>query len=487
MNSIQLKERINQLAPLASLLQPDFNTRKKQLSAISDYTEQFISSITNGKVVDFETRLNVDTESFQYSEAGIELIEALNQFDNEIVSPGLTTASSRFFGFIPGGGLFSGALGDYLAALTNKYAGNSFASPGASMCERSLVKWFANEVGYPDTAQGDLTSGGSIANLSAIVTAREVAGLKGRDFDRCVVYMTSITHHCVKKALKIAGMGDCTIRVIPVDDDYRMDPDELLLCIKNDKKEGLNPWFIVANGGTTDLGSIDPLEAISHIAQSENIWFHVDGAYGAAFVLCKAGKQRLAGIEQSDSMIVDPHKGLFLSYGTGMLIVADGANLFNTYQESAPYMQDLDTVNMTDNLPSSDLSPELSRHFRGMRLWLSLKLNGVAAFRAALEEKLLLAEYFHNRLAEIDGFDMGPYPQLSVAGFRYVPKSGDANKFNQRLRDELQQEGDIFLSSSTIKDYFILRFAVLSYDTHIDDVDFAIERILAKVDEIEKS
>jgi glutamate/tyrosine decarboxylase-like PLP-dependent enzyme len=330
-----------------------------------------------------------------------------------------------------------------------------------------------------------LTSGGSIANLAGIVTAREAHNLKARDFEKSVVYLSRQTHHSVDKALRIAGLQECVKRHIPLDQRYRMRADALEETILSDKKAGLNPWLIIASAGTTDVGAVDPLAAIANLAHTHQLWLHTDGAYGGIFALCEEGKKVLTGLEQADSLVIDPHKGLFLPYGTGAVLVRSGHTLHQAhYYQDAPYMQDAEVAQA--EISPADLSPELTKHFRGLRLWLALKLVGVAPFRAALEEKLLLARYFHEKIQAIDGFEVGPYPDLSIVTYRYLPKRGEANEFNQKLVQAIQADGRVFISSTMLDGKFTLRLAVLSFRSHLDDVDQVVEALQEKVKALER-
>ena len=252
-----------------------------------------------------------------------------------------------------------------------------------------------------------------------------------------------------------------------------MDVAALEKMIVQDKASGLNPFLVIAAAGTTDAGAVDPLPAIADLCNTHKLWFHLDGAYGAFFVLCEEGRRILNGIERSDSLVMDPHKGLFLPYGTGTALIRDQSKLFNSYWYQANYLQDAAAV--ADELSPADLSPELTKHFRGMRLWLALKLVGLAPFRAAIEEKLLLARYFYEQIQKVDGFEVGTYPDLSVVTYRYVPKKGDADAFNRKLLDEVLKDGRVFLSSTTLNGKFTLRLAVLCFRTHRNTVDLALD------------
>jgi glutamate/tyrosine decarboxylase-like PLP-dependent enzyme len=259
-----------------------------------------------------------------------------------------------------------------------------------------------------------------------------------------------------------------------------MSPDALEAALEEDRRNGVRPWLVVASAGTVDTGAVDPLPQIAELCRRYGAWLHVDGAYGGLFALCEEGRERLRGIEQADSVALDPHKTLFLPYGTGAVLVREGKNLSDAFSASADYIR---PFGETEVGPSpADLSPELTRHFRALRLWLPLQMAGIAAFRAAQSEKLALARYLHARLSALDGFDPGPEPQLSVVAFRYVPKSGDVDQFNERLIHHIQQEGRVMLSGTRVDGSFRLRCAILCFRTHLEHVDEAIAAILRGVE-----
>ena len=292
-------------------------------------------------------------------------------------------------------------------------------------------------------------------------------------------------HHCVVKAIKFAGLAEATIREIPMDDRFRMKTDALRKQIERDKKNGLIPLIIFASAGTTDIGAVDPLDEIGDIAENNDIWFHVDAAYGGFFMLTDQGKKVMKGIDKSDSLTIDPHKGLFLPYGSGAVLVKDGQKLYDSQHMTANYLQD--TLKATEEASPADLSPELSKHFRGLRMWLPLQLFGVQPFRAALDEKLLLARYCYEQIQKIDGIEVGPEPELSVLFFRYIPESGDPNEFNQKLVDSIHKDGRVFLSSTHINGNIYLRIAVLNFRTHLEDVDLMLSLLKEKIRELNKA
>ena len=257
-----------------------------------------------------------------------------------------------------------------------------------------------------------------------------------------------------------------------------MRADALETQIEEDKKNRLNPFLLIASAGTTDTGSIDPLDRLAVLSRKHKLWYHIDAAYGGFFVLTKDGKRRLSGIEKSDSVAIDPHKGLFLPYGIGMILVKNQKQLNATHFYQANYMQD--TLSATEEPSPADLSPELTKHFRGLRMWLPLKLHGVKPFIYCLEEKLLLTRYFYQEIKKL-GFETGPEPELSVVTYRYIPSRGDANSFNKKLIEAVQRDGRVFISSTLLHGDFTLRFACLSFRTHLTTVDLLLKVIQKEV------
>lgn len=478
-------ERLTELEPIARQLEPSPEDRAVLAGRVVDYANSFLDRLRDlpAFVATAGPIAGIPAASIGETPLGID--EALQLLARHVDEPGLNPASHGHLGYIPGGGLFHAALGDYLADVTNRYAGVSFASPGAVRLEHLLVEWMASVAGYPADAAGTLTSGGSLANLVGIVTARDKHGVTGREVERAVVYLTGHAHHSVDKALRIAGLGGCVVRRVPMDARYRMDAAALEALASADASAGLLPWLVVASAGSTDAGAIDPLDAVADIAERYGLWLHVDGAYGAFFALCDEARPRLAGMARSDSLVMDPHKGLFLPYGSGAVLVKDRRAMLDAHHYSASYMQDAAAPGVEPS--PADLSPELSRPFRGLRMWLPLALLGLAPFRAALEEKLLLARYFHERIQRVPGFDVGPEPDLSVVMFRYRPARGDADAFNAALVRAIHADGRVFLSSSRIGGHFVLRLAVLSFRTHRDTIDLALEVLRDTVARLEAS
>jgi glutamate/tyrosine decarboxylase-like PLP-dependent enzyme len=463
------RAELARLAAAAAPLEPDADARAELMALALAHAQAFLGELDQGPANrGWEGVRPLEPE---FAEAGRPAAETLAYLGESVDRPGITTASPRFMGYVPGGGLFHSAVGDFLADAANKYAGFASAAPGAVRLENATSAWLAQVIGFPAGAAGTLTSGGSMANLTAIVTAREARDEDGGG----AVYMSRFAHHCIDKALRIAGRARAPRRLIETDARHRMRADALAEALEGDARQGIRPWLVIASAGTVDTGAVDPLDDIADLCARHGAWFHVDGAYGGLFKLCPEGREVLCGLERADTAALDPHKTLFLPYGTGAVVARDGQSLFDAFSASADYIQPLGETGVGPS--PGDLSPELTRHFRALRLWLPLQLAGIAAFRAAQSEKIGLARYFHARLGELPGWELAPPPDLSIVAFRYRPADGDADLFNRKLLRRLQEDGRIFLSGTRIEGADWLRCAILSFRTHLVHVDAAIEEL----------
>ncbi len=455
----------------AAIIEPDAEQRAVLLDKVTTYTEAFLE-----RIKDRPAYVNTDERgrgifASPIAEQGMAMDAVLALYQSQVEEQGLSPVSGRFLAYIPPCSMYYAALGDYIAAITNEYVGDYANCPGAVHLENQLLDWMAGLAGYPDNAKGTLASGGSLATLTCIVTAREAFRLKARDYEKAVVYMTGITHHAVIKGLHIAGMGECVQVNVPMDSAFRMCPDALAEMIDADRRRGLMPWMVVASAGTTDVGSVDPLAALGAVAKRHELWYHIDAAYGGFFVLSDLVKDKLADMALSDSVVMNPHKALHTPFGLGAALVKDGELLYQAHFCTANYMQD--SFYNKDEVSPADVGPELTRHFRALRLWLPLKLIGVAPFRAMLSEKLLLARYAYEQIKAMPGMETGPPPALSIFVFRYVAVA-DADGFNKKLLEAIRADGTILLSSTLLGGHYMIRFAVLSYRTHKETIDLAI-------------
>ncbi|MGA3092925.1 MAG: pyridoxal-dependent decarboxylase [Terriglobales bacterium] len=407
----------------------------------------------------------------------------------------LDTTSSGYMAYIPGGGLFATAIADLVSDVLNRYTGLAEAAPELWRLERDVLRWLSTSFGYDEDAEGLFTSGGSLATFAAVAAARDAAVLAGGDdLRRLAGYTSAEAHASVSGAFRLAGLPVGNLRHVSTDSCFRLRSDHLKELVATDRANNLVPFIIIATAGTTNTGAIDPLGEIARISRDEKLWMHTDAAYGGAFVLCPEGRQRLAGIEQSHSITLDPHKGLFLPYGTGCLLFRSAALLPQTRSEHAPYLHDLQATAGNPGRRPADFQLELTRPFRGLRLWLPLVVHGAGAFRDALEEKLALAKMLSQRLeglaAEGYPIEIVTTPQLSIVPFRLCRRPGELiESWNARNRDFLRLingSGRTILSSTLLPspagDVFTLRACILSHRTHAKDVENCFEDIRPAAD-----
>jgi len=385
------------------------------------------------------------------------------------IAKSYNTAGPGYLAYIPGGGVYAAALADFVACAVNRYVGVAQAAPALAQIEETATSWLGRLMGLPAGARGILTSGGSLSTLAAVVTARHAR--LGEDFQDGVLYFSEETHYCVPKAARLAGFPRRGLRALPTDSRLRLEPAALDAAIREDRAHGRRPFLVVANVGTTNTGAIDPLPQILAVARAHGLWVHADAAYGGFFRLAPGGEDLLRGIEACDSITLDPHKGLFLPYGLGALLVRDGDALASVHREGASYVQD---VTRSGALGFADVSPELSRDFRGLRLWLPLMLHGLPAFREQLQEKLALARWAHAELASDGHFELLDEPQLSVVAFRLRAPAEAADRLGPELLERVNARRRVFLSSTRIHGRYALRICVLSFRTHEERVRDAV-------------
>lgn len=467
----KLINAISKFESISSELEPSEERRNHYIDKMRNYGNEFINSIQKSKTFTSSTK---ESDKFKITGEKKSIDQIITIYKEEIADKGINPASGGHLGYIPGGGIYTAAIADYIVDVTNEYAGMFYASPGAVTLENELLNWMKQIFSYPESAIGNLTSGGSIANLIALTSARDKFKLKGDKITNSVIYLSPQVHHCIHKALRIIGLEDIIVHYLELDEFSRINAEFLKKQIDLDLKKGLNPFMVIASAGTTDTGAVDPLYKIGKIANQKNLWYHIDGAYGGFFVLSESKKHLFKGIELSDSLVIDPHKGLFLPYGIGAVLIKDKEAVFHSHHYTANYMQDA----LRDDSPinPADVSPELTKHFRGLRMWIPLQLHGIDPFIACLEEKLLLTTYFRSKIIE-RGFQVGPEPDLSVSYFWYPSHEVDQNLFNKKLLELMHKDGRTYFSSTMIKDKFVIRIAVLSFRSKLKTIDEALKMI----------
>ena len=447
-------------------MEPDRQTRQAWTAAVTAFAEDFVSGLEDAPASGHDAPVPPGLLAPPPSGPG-DLADLLARF-GDAASRAIETAGPRYFAYFPAGGLYSSALAEFLAQTVNRYTGISGPAPAFAAMEHSVIRWLCDLFDLPAGAGGLFTSGASIATLAALHAAREDR-LGGPD-PRGTLYVTAHTHYCVAKAARIAGLTDDQVRIVPVDADLRLDVPAAAEMIARDRAEGRRPFLLVGTAGTTSTGTVDPLAAVGDLARREDMWFHVDGAYGGGFQLTARGREVLTGITGADSIALDPHKSMFLPFGTGVLLVRDQARLRAAHSATGDYLQDLDRDTWPD---VADLGPELTRGYRGLRLWLPLHLHGVDAFRRELDEKLDLAAHVHQTLAADPNLDVPLTPDLTVSVFR--SPHGDAA--TERLLSSINSTRRVYLSSTRLDGRHTIRLCVLSFRTHKSHVDEVLEII----------
>src|SRR6478672_943549 len=271
-----LRDQILELEQRSRLLEPSQLDREQVREQVVSYAENFLSKIDSLKTYNQTEDKGLHLLDSPISESGMDIDDAIELIRENVDRPGLNPASGGHLAYIPGGGIYMSSLGDYLAAVFNRYAGVFYASPGAVRMENMLIRWLCDLVGYPADSHGNLTTSGSLANMIAVVVARDAKSIKSADIPRSVIYLSKQTHHSIDKAIRVAGLGECPLRFIALDERKKMRVDDLWAHIEADKAAGLKPFLVVSSAGTTDVGAIDPLPQIARIAQEHGLWHHID-------------------------------------------------------------------------------------------------------------------------------------------------------------------------------------------------------------------
>jgi aromatic-L-amino-acid decarboxylase len=412
-------------------------------------------------------------------EHGVELDSLLDPLFHDWIPRSFNTASPGYLAFIPGGGVFPAMLADMIADGTNRYTGVWLAAPALVQLEANVLEWLRDWMQFPASTRGLLTTGGSTANGTAIVCARERK--LGANIRPGVLYTSDQVHHSVTKSARLAGVMPDRIRSIAVDEAFRMRVDLLEAAIDRDRRAGLVPFLVVSSAGTTNTGAVDPLREIGHVCRKHELWHHVDGAYGAFFHMCPELRPLLAGLPDADSLTLDPHKGMFLPYGTGALLVRDGEALRAAHSATASYMPA--SRSDADLYDPHQYGPDLSRGFPGLRVWLCVKLFGTARYRAAIAEKRALAMEAAQRIAALPGFVMTAPPQLSLFAFHLRwPRASlaEENSATRELIEAVTKRGKVMLTGCEVAGRFLARICVLSFRTRRDRIEDAVAHLAAE-------
>jgi glutamate/tyrosine decarboxylase-like PLP-dependent enzyme len=409
-------------------------------------------------------------------EEGRPAAEVLERAAKEILPIASRVDHPRFFAFVPGPGNYVGFLADALASGFNVFAGTWLGASGPAMLEIVTVDWLRDLCGLPEGAGGLFVSGGSMANLTALAVARETR-LGARLLDG-VAYASDQTHSSVARALRVLGVPNGQLRLLASDGDFRLPVDDLAHAIATDRVAGRVPFCVIANAGTTNTGAVDPLPELADLCAAEGLWLHVDAAYGGGAMLSPRGRRALTGLERADSLALDPHKWLFQPFEIGCVLVRDARLLADVFHTRPDYLRDVHRAG--EEVHFSDLGVQLTRSFRALKLWMSLQVFGLAAFRAAVERGIDNAERAQARLAETGLWRIVAPARLGTVVFGWAPKGvGDkeADEVTHGLAEASLADGWAFLSSTILRGRPALRLCALNPRTTEADIVGTIERL----------
>jgi aromatic-L-amino-acid/L-tryptophan decarboxylase len=412
----------------------------------------------------------------------------LNEVESKIFANSTFYLSPRFFGYINSGGNQASILAELLASAVNQIPALWHISPAASEVERRVIRWIAEFIGYCSGAGGCLLSGGSAGNLVGLAVARkqkapfdaDSVGMRGGPL--LTVYASREVHASVDKAMVIIGMGRDHLRKIAVRDDFTIDLEALKEQVSEDRNGGYHPICVVGVAGTTNTGAVDPLDRLAEFCQDQGLWFHVDAAYGGPAARTQVAGKLFQGLELADSVVVNPHKWLYVPAEAACILVREPAALRHTFQVAADYLKEGNDVGTDSPLDYKDYGPQLHRNFRALKVWMTFKAYGAEKLRAAIESNIEIMQYLANRIDESPDFvRLAPAP-LSVVCFQFRTMNNCRhadqrylNNLNSHMLDVLEKDGRIFLSGTTINGQRALRACSVNHRLRREDVDFLLD------------
>ncbi len=457
---------------------------------IVDLIAEYWATMDDKKPVTKFTRKEMDTIfSGEIPYKSSDANEVLDFVANALKKHSNISTHAKFYSFVPGPSNYISTLADTLATGFNIFSGGWVISPAAAQLEIVTINWLLKIFGFPIKKGGGLfTSGGSMANLTALVTARRIKC--GDDFSKAVIYLSDQAHSSNIKAIRILGFKKEQIRIIPTDFEFKISLNKLKNEIARDRLIGLHPFCFIANAGTTNTGTVDPLNEIADICEKENLWFHIDGAYGAAAILSKKGSNLLQGIERADSLTVDPHKWFYQPYEIGCLLVKDASWLSNTFSEKPEYLKDVEGNKSEINF--YDYGIQLTRRLRALKFYMSIKTYGLDAFKNAVTNNISLAEEVESALRKSKVWEVISPATLAVINFRYNPLEYDFSEkeldvLNQQISQKVMDSKEAVLVTTILNKQVVLRMCLINPRTSFDDVKETIELCEKFGDEIVKA
>ena len=408
-------------------------------------------------------------------EKGRPVEEVVSEMENEIFKYSGNSNHPRFFGFVPGPASCVSWLGDVMTSAYNLHAGGSKMAPSVNCVEQQVIRYLADSAGFGPKAGGIFVSGGSVANITALTAARDKK-LTEDTLHLGVAYVSDQTHSCVAKGLRVIGITQGRIRKISTDENYRMNVDELQNAIEQDIKDGFIPFAVIGTAGTTNTGSIDPLEEMAAICKKYDIWFHIDGAFGGSCLLSPKYKHLLKGVEQADSLSWDAHKWLFQTYGCAAVLVNNLDDLYRSFHVSPEYLKDLDDDNSAVNM--FDIGIELTRPARGLKLWLTLQVLGSELMGSAIEQGFLQAKWAEEIVSSKKDWEIVSPAQLAMVNFRYAPEDlseDERNEINERISQRINESGYAAMFTTILRGKTVIRLCGIHPEATREDIQTTLQ------------
>ncbi len=409
---------------------------------------------------------------------------AYEDFRRRVLPYATGNAHPRYWGWVRGSGTPLGMLADMLAAGMNSNLTGQSQAP--VLVEKQVVDWFKDLFGFPGGASGLLLTGGSVANLNALAVARNAkAGYdireEGLQGPRLRIYASTAAHTSIRRAVEILGLGRRSLCLVPTNDKQQMDPVQLQAMIKSDQGQGMRPICVVGTAGTTDVGAIDDLQLLAEISSRHGLWFHVDGAFGALLALSPKHRQLVAGMERADSLAFDLHKWMCLPYEIGGLLVRSEVEHRETFALSAPYLEAIEGGAAVDEVAYRDYGIQLSRGFRALKAWLSIKAEGIDKFARIIEQNITQASRLEALIRAEPELEVMAPVGLNIVCFRFRAKNlqdADLNELNKDLLVKIQESGVALPSSTRLAGQFCLRVAITNHRTRLSDMDRLVTEVL---------
>lgn len=457
---------------MTSPLDLDHFTMQRLGYRVADIVAEHLANIRSEPVIGTAPRSQLNPALFTPPPAGPADFETIVDTLREHVFPyHAREPHPGFLAYIPSCPTFPAVLGDWIASGYNFFAGVWPVAAGPSEIEMVVLEWIRGWMGLPLESSGILTSGGSGATMTAVVAARHAAVESGADISRLTVYTSEQAHSSVLRATWIAGIPRSNVRVVGMDELFRMRTDELDNAVRNDRSKGLVPFLVVGSAGTTSTGSVDPLEAIADICSRESLWFHIDAAYAGFAALTGEGKRMLRGIERADSLTLDPHKWLFVPFECGCLMVRDPSKLTAAFRIWPEYLKDVEPGEEEVNF--ADRGEQLTRYSRALKIWMSVKYFGTDIITDAITDAMDRARILEKLVVDSGDFEKLCPAQFGIFCFRAKPAGfpeQELDALNERINRRVVAGGRFLISSTRLNGRFSLRMCTPGFRTTAEDI-----------------